>query len=221
MTPIACKWPGLALCAGLTLTACAGPQPAPYHDLAAAPYLKPNPANGSGKIPFFYSDTVDWSKYRTVLIEPVKIYDGSDQQFGKMPMQQRMALAQYMQNSFAKTFSKHFTLVEVPGPDTLQLTLVLTGASTTTPVLSTFSRVDLGPGTLYNGVQAIRGQDGLLTGWVMYAAEIRDGGTGKLLEALESKQYPNAFNIPATFGSLAAAQTGIDTGAETLAEQLQ
>ena len=221
MTPTAFKWRGFVVCAGLTLTSCTGPQPAPYHDLAAAPYLKPNPDDGSGKIPFLYSENVDWSKYQNVLIKPVVIYDGSDHQFGKMPMQDRMALAQYMQNSFAKSLSKHFALVELPSPDTLELTLVLTGASTTTPVLSTVSRIDLGPGTLINGVQAIRGQDGLLTGWVMYAAEIRDSGSGKLLEAFEAKQYPNAFNIPATFGSLAAARTGIDNGAETLAEDLQ
>ncbi len=221
MTPIAFKWPGLALCAGLTLTACAGPQPAPYHDLAAAPYLKPNPNDNSGKIPFLFSENVDWSTYRSVLIEPVTIYDGPDHQFGKMPMQDRTALAQYMQMHFTEALAKRFNLVQTPGPDTLQIKLVLTGASTSTPVLSTFSRIDLGPGSIYNGVQAIRGQEGILTGWVMYAAEISDGGTGKLLEAYESKQYPNAFDIPATFGSLAAARTGIDKGAQTLAEQLK
>jgi hypothetical protein len=136
-------------------------------------------------------------------------------------MQDRTALAQYMQTSFAKTLGKHFILVEIPGADTLQIKLVLTDASTTTPVLSTLSRFDFRPGTLINGVQAIRGQEGLLTGWVIYAAEISDGSTDKLLEVFEAKQYPNAFNITATFGSLVAARTGIDTGAETLAEQLQ
>ena len=221
MTRTAFKWLGLALFAGLTLTACAGPQPAPYHDLAAATYLKPNPNDESGKIPFLYSENVDWSKYRNVLIEPVAIYDGSDQQFGKMPMQDRKALAQYMQERFATTLAKRFTLVELPGPDTLRLTLFLTGASATTPVLSTVSRIDLGPGSIYNGVQAIRGGEGLLTGWVMYAAEIRDAATGKLLEAFEAKQYPKALDIGSTFGSFAAARTGIDKGAETLAAALQ
>jgi hypothetical protein len=220
MTPTALKWPALAFCTGLTLTACAGPQPAPYHDLATAAYLKPNPDDASGKIPFLFSENADWSKYRSILIEPVTIYDGPDQQFGKLPMQDRAALAQYMQKRFAKTLANRFALVELPGPDTLRLKLVLTGASTTTPVLSTLSRFDM-TGGVYNGVQAIRGQGGLLTGWVMYAAEIRDGSTGKLLEAYEANQYPNAYNLPATFGSLAAARTGIDKGAEMLVEQLQ
>jgi hypothetical protein len=221
MTPSAFKWHGLALCAGLTLTACAGPQPALYQDLAATPFLKPNPNDDSGKVPLLYSDNVDWSKYRNILIDPVTIYDGPDQQFGNMPVQDRTALAQYMQERFGETLAKHFTLVERPGPDTLQLKLVLTGASTTTPVLSTVSRFDLGPGSLYSGVQAIRGKEGILTGWVMYEAEIRDGSTGKLLEAFEAKQFPNAFDISATFGSFAAARTGIDNGAATLAQQLR
>lgn len=212
--------PALALCASLALTACAGPQPAPYRDLAATPYLKPNTGDDSGKVPFRYTTDVDLSKYHSVLIEPVTVYNGSDQQFGKMSMEDRTALAQYMQKRFAETLAKTFTLVELPGPDTLRIKLVLTGASTTTPVLSTFSRVDMA-GSLYNGVQAIRGGEGLMTGWVMYAAEIRDGGSGRLLEAFEAKQYPNAYNIPATFGSLAAARTGIDKGAQALVENLQ
>jgi hypothetical protein len=220
MTPIAFKRATLALCTGLALTACAGPQPAPYRDLATAPYLKPNPDDTTGKIPFAYSENTDWSKYRSILIEPVTIYDGPDEQFGKLPKQDRTALAQFMQTRFAQALAKRFTLVELPGSDTLRLKLVLTGASTTTPVLSTLSRFDM-TGGIYNGVQAIRGQGGLLTGWVMYAAEIRDGSTGKLLEAFEAKQYPNAYNLPATFGSLAAARTGIDKGARMLTEQLQ
>lgn len=212
--------PALALCAGLALAACAGPQPAPYRDLAATPFLKPNPNDSSGKIPFLYTENADWSKYHSVMIEPVTVYDGPDQQFGKMSMEDRAALAQYMQTRFAKALAKRFTVVELPGPDTLRIKLVLTGASTTTPVLSTFSRIDMA-GSLYNGVQAVSGGEGLMTGWVMYAAEIRDGGSGRLLEAFETKQYPNAYNIPATFGSLAAARTGIDKGAQALVGALQ
>lgn len=220
MPPTALKWSALAFCGTVTLSACAGPQPAPYRDLAAAPYLKPNADDTTGKIPFLYSENSDWSKYRSILIEPVTVYDSADEQFGKLPMQDRTALAQYMQKRFAEALAKRFTLVELPGTDTLRLKLVLTGAGTTTPVLSTLTRFDLSGG-VYNGVQAVRGGGGLFTGWVMYAVEIRDGSSGRLLEAFEAKQFPNAYNLPATFGALTAARTGIDKGAETLAEQLQ
>ncbi len=60
-----------------------------------------------------------------------------------------------------------------------------------------------------------------MTGWVIYAVEIQDASSGQLLEAYEEKQYPNALNPMATFGSLAAAKTGIDKGSDALANRLQ
>jgi hypothetical protein len=36
-----------------------------------------------------------------------------------------------------------------------------------------------------------------------------------------SKQYPNALNVSATIGKLAAARTGIEKGAEELSAQLR
>jgi hypothetical protein len=41
-----------------------------------------------------------------------------------------------------------------------------------------------------------------------------------LLDAFVTKQYPGAFNVVASLGSLAAAETGIDKGADALAERL-
>lgn len=61
----------------------------------------------------------------------------------------------------------------------------------------------------------------MMTGSVLYVAEIYDAAAGTLLDASVIKQYPGAYDIGATVGSLAAAETGIDKGAETLAEQLR
>jgi hypothetical protein len=74
---------------------------------------------------------------------------------------------------------------------------------------------------LYNGVQAVRGREGTFTGSVMYAVEIYDAPTNRLLSAFVAKQYPGAFNIGASIGSLAAAKAGIDKGAGALAEDLK
>jgi hypothetical protein len=98
--------------------------------------------------------------------------------------------------------------------------VTLTGAKASTPVISSLAHLDIG-GNLYNGVQAISGGGGLMTGWVIYAVEIQDASSGQLLEAYEEKQYPNALNPMATFGSLAAAKTGIDKGSDALANRLQ
>lgn len=205
----------------LMLAGCAGPQPAPYTGLASSTYLKPASGEGAGRTPYRYdAAAVDWSQYSRAILEPVALYQGPDSQFGKMSMADRQALARYAETAFAKALKGRFTLVSEPGPGTLRITVTLTGAATSTPVLSTLAHVDIG-GTLYNGVQAARGEGGLMTGWVMDAVEITDATSGQLLAAYEEKQYPNAFNPMATMGSLAAARAGLDKAAAALTERLR
>ncbi|MEH2469936.1 hypothetical protein V1281_000817 [Nitrobacteraceae bacterium AZCC 2161] len=55
-----------------------------------------------------------------------------------------------------------------------------------------------------------------MTGSVIYAVEIFDAATSRLLSAFVSKQYPNPYNIKASVGPLAAAEVGIDKGADAL-----
>ncbi|HEX3982386.1 MAG TPA: DUF3313 domain-containing protein [Acidisoma sp.] len=204
----------------LLLASCAGQPPVQYSGLSSSAYLKPNEGEGSVKIPYRYASEVDWSRYQNAIVEPVVVYRGADNQFGTMSDESRQELARYMQVAFTNSLWRRFILVKDAVPGTVQIKITLTGAAASTPVLSTFAHLDIG-GNLYNGVQAIRGEGGLMTGWVMYAVEIHDASNGQLLEAYEEKQYPNAFNPMATFGSLAAAKTGIDKGSDALADQLQ
>ncbi len=208
----------LVLC--VLLAGCMSAQPVPYTGIASVAYLKPNLHDDTGRIPYLYSTQVNWSAYSKVIIDPVEVYKDTDNQFGDMPESDRGALARYMQAQFTSALAKRFTITNTPTQETLRIKLTLTGAATSTPVLSTFSRVDMA-GSLYNGVQAVRDKEGLMTGWVMYAVEVRNAATGQLLEAFTAKQYPNAYNIAATFGSLAAARTGVDKGADMLAARLK
>lgn len=98
--------------------------------------------------------------------------------------------------------------------------LTLTGADTTTPVLGTLSRFDIAGG-IYNGVQTVRGREGTFTGFVTYSVEIYDAASNRLLNAYVTKQYPSPWNIGASVGSLSAAKTGIDKGADALIAQLK
>ena len=82
-----------------------------------------------------------------------------------------------------------FTLVNVRGPNTLRVRLTLTGAVANTPVLGTLSRFDLA-GAVYNGVQAARDEEGMMTGSVIYGVEIFDAPSSRLLSAYVTKQYP-------------------------------
>ena len=202
------------------LTGCASVVPQPYSQVASSSLLAPNPSDASGRIPYRYSTTVDWRSYNKAILEPVVIYRGPDQQFGDMSERDKASLASYMQTQFAEKLGHRFTLTNNRAPNTVRVRLTLTGAVVNTPVLGTLSRFDMA-GAVYNGVQAVRDGEGSMTGSVIYAVEVFDAGTSRLLSALVSKQYPNPYNIKASVGPLAAAEAGIDKGAEALIGQLK
>jgi len=202
-----------ALCAGLA--ACGSPQPVAYSGIASSSQLVPNKQDDSARIPYRYSTQVDWRAYNRAIIEPVVVYQGHDAQFDDMSAKDKAELASYMQSQFTEKLRSRFTIATDPAPGTLRIRLTLTGAVTNTPVISTFSHLDLA-GNLYNGVQAVRGGEGMISGSVTYAVEIYDAPANRLLSAFVSKQYPGSMNIVASFGSLAAAKTGIEKGAEAL-----
>lgn len=209
-----------ALLACALLAGCASPQPVAFTGLASAPDLQPNPQDDSGHVPFRYAREVAWQRYTKVIVEPVALYAGPDHQFGDMTPEDRDLLARYMQARLAQKLATRFTLATTPGADTLRVRVTLTGAVATTPVLSTLTRFNLAGG-LYNGVQAVRGREGMLTGSVTYAVEIHDAASNELLYAAVTRQYPGAYNIAAGFGTLAAARTGIDKGTDALLDQLK
>jgi hypothetical protein len=207
--------------AGLLLLAgCASTRQAPYTDLASAPRLKANTENNADRLPFVYAPAVEWWRYSSVIIEPVVVYNGVDNHFGDMPMADRTELANYMQTEFGKALAMRFTLAERPRPGTLRIKLTLTGAKTNTAVVSTATRFDL-VGAPINIVQSIRGKEGVFIGSVSYSVEVFDAVSQHLLKAYVAEQYPNAMNVAATFGRLAASRTGLDKGAEDLLVQLQ
>lgn len=208
----------LALCAALS--GCASVTPIPYSEVASSSYLAPNPSDSSGRIPFRYATSVDWRAYNKVILDPVVIYRGPDQQFGELSGTDKTTLANYMRTRFTKELGGRFTLTSQRGPNTLRVRLTLTGAVENTPVLGTLSRFDVA-GLVYNGVQTARDGEGSLTGSIVYAVEIFDAATSRLLSAFVTKQYPNPYDVKASVGRLTAAEAGIDKGAEALLAQLQ
>ncbi|MBN3761758.1 DUF3313 domain-containing protein [Burkholderia sp. Ac-20365] len=206
--------------AALILTACAGVQPVAYSGIPSAPQLKQNRDDDSAKVPYRYAAPVVWSRYSQVIVDPVVVYRGGDNQFGDMSDSDKSMLADYMGKTFASKLSKRFDVAAQPSPATLRIKLTLTGAEATTAVIGQFMHFDIA-GNLYNGVQAIRGGKGAFSGSVSYAVEVFDSSNGRLLKAYISRQYPNAMNLPAAFGSLSAAKTGLDKGADALVAQLQ
>ncbi|PZV39684.1 hypothetical protein B5V02_07025 [Mesorhizobium kowhaii] len=216
-------FPGIALViAGLCVSVqgCVSANPVAYSGLSSSAELAPNPRDDSGRVPYSYSTAVDWGKYSGVIVDPVVIYRGADGQFGKMSASDKASIAGYMQARFTERLKSRFVLAGKPGPNTLRVRLTLTGAKANTPVLGTLSRFDIAGG-VYNTVQTARDREGSLTGSVIYAVEIFDAQTDRLLKAFVTKQYPSPINIKASMQPLAAAQAGIDKGADALVAQLK
>lgn len=204
----------------ILLSGCSSNQPVRYAGIDSASQLTANTGDNADRIPYRYAPQVEWRKYHSIIIDPVTIYQGSDNQFGDMEQADRHQLATYMQKKFAEELRPRFQEVSAPSPDTLRLKLTLTGADTTPQVVGTVTKFDLAGGP-YNIVQSIRGGQGMFSGSVNYAVEIYDASTNHLLHAYVAKQYPNAMNVSASVGSLSAAEVGIDKGAEALAEKLK
>ncbi len=215
-----------ALLAAMALAGCASHEPVRYAGLSSSARLTANTDDNKDRIPYKYAAPADWKKYDRIQIEPVSLYQGADGQFDDMDPADRKKLADYMQNKFYEVLHSRFiTTTGVAAgaaakPGTLRLRLTLTGADTTPQVVGTVTKFDLAGGP-YNIVQSIRGGRGMMSGSVNYAVEIHDAATGELLLAYVAEQYPNAMNISATIGSLSAAETGIDKGADQLLEMLQ
>ncbi|ASV99323.1 DUF3313 domain-containing protein [Paraburkholderia aromaticivorans] len=209
-----------SVAAMLALTACAGVQPVAYTGISSSSQLKQNRDDDSRKVPYKYAAPVVWSRYTQVMLEPVIVYQGADNQFGELTRDDRSALANYMGQTFSKKMATRFDVATQAGPNTLRVKLTLTGAEKTTLLAGQVMHFDLA-GNLYNGVQSIRGAQGAFSGSVSYAVEIYDSVSGQLLKAYVSKQYPNAMNLPAAFGSLSAAKTGLDKGADALVAEIR
>jgi len=210
----------ITLCLG-GLAGCAGTQPLSYQGLASAAQLAPNPQDKDGHIPFLYAaDGIDWQQYTSIILDPVTIYSGPDQQFGDTSDANKIELANYMQAQFSQSLKTKYAMVTVPGSNTLRIHLTLAGIETNTPVLATLSKV-VPAGVLLNGAQTARGKEGSFAGSVSYAVEIYDSSSNRLLRAFVSKQYPWAENVADSFGTLDASKAGIRNGAAALLAQLR
>jgi hypothetical protein len=198
---------------------CTTADPTVYSGLASASQLRPNTEDSTGRVPYRYKSNVDWRQYNKIIVDPVTVYNGPDNQFVKMADKDKSVLAGYMQDQFAERLRTRFALVNNPGPGTLRLHLTLTGAKDTTPFLGPFSHLDVG-GNVINAAQAVRGREGTMAGSVNYAVEIYDAASNRLLSAYVTKQYPNAMNAGATFSALKGSKVGIDKGADALLAEL-
>ena len=204
---------------GVMVVGCSSVEPVKYSGIDSSSYLHSNMDKDADHVPFRYTIQQNWSAYSKVIVDPVVIYAGADNQFGEMSEADKRDLANYLQTTVEKKLSPRYAVTQQPEPGAARIRLTLTGAEATTSFLGAFTHIDLG-GNVYNAVQAARGGKAAFGGSVTYAVEVRDARSNQLLYADVTRQYPNAMNFGAAFGALSAAKTGIDKGADALAARL-
>lgn len=203
------------------MAGCAATTPVQYKGLESTAQLAPNPNGQSRHIPFYYSaPDAQLAGYNHVVLDAVTVYAGEDQQFGSLSAAERQQLASYMQAQFGQSLGQKYVLTSMAGPDTLRIHLTLTGASASTPVLSTVKQI-VPVGAVLGTLKSAADKPSRSLGSVTYAVEIYDSQSGRLLRAFVAKQYPAAENISASLGTLRAAETGIEKGARNLLTQLE
>jgi len=203
----------------LAAAGCASTTPTPPPGSVADQSAMQASSTVGGRISWVRPDT-NFTKYTSVVIAPVTIYDGSDTDWGNTGPADRTEIANYLQSAYSKAMGQSLRIVSAPGPNTLLLKMELVGVTSDVPVAATISHV-YPAGVLANVFDQTQDKPGTFSGSVTYALSLYDSTTNTLLAAAVNKKFPDALNIGATLSTNAAAEAAIDQGAAQVGKTLR
>lgn len=141
-----------------------------------------------------------FSKYRTVIVMPTKVYDGPDAQFEGIDPAERAKYAAIITDELQREIAKSFPAPAKPQADTLRIQVTLLGGEKTKGGIATATRVTpIGLGL--SAVKSALGKPGSFTGSVLYAVEAYDAKTNELLLAAVRRRTPDPLDVPATLST--------------------
>ena len=148
----------------------------------------------------YVNPAANFTKYRTVIVDPTVVYDGPDAQFEGIDRDARQRFAVILTNELRSEIGKSFAAPPRATPTTLRVRVNLIGAQTTKGGLATATRATpMGLGL--SAAKSLLGKQGTLTGSVLYGVEAFDGATGELLLAAVRRRTPDPLDIPATLST--------------------
>jgi len=86
-------------------------------------------------------DSVDFSSYSKVILEPVTIWGDEDSKIERLKPKTRQALVDYFDSRLREEIGKHFELTQTSGPGTLRVRVAFVAAGASVPLLDTVSTV--------------------------------------------------------------------------------
>lgn len=159
------------------------------------------------------SPDLDPTRYNRFIIAPVKIYEGSDANYGSASQAEKQAAASFMQQEFTRVLGERFSVTSTPGPNAARLELTLAGLSENVPVASSVASV-APVGVVRNIVTG--SQSAVFSGSVTFKGELFDTQTGKMVAAFVTTKTPSPLDLGATIDSRTAQQAAITEGARDL-----
>jgi len=160
------------------------------------------------------------SAFRNIMIEPVVVYTGPDSQFEDIDAAERREYAQILDQALRRELASARTIVRRAAAGTARLRVTLIGMEKTTGGVATATRAT--PlGMASSVVRSVTGRGGRLTGSMLIALEMFDGGNGQLQAAIVRRREPDALDIPATLGTTETARAIARDFAKGLRERFQ
>jgi len=202
----------------LVVAGCATEEPKPYSGLQAAGKLE---KQTSGPAEYLYkAPGADFKKYTKFMIPPTTIYQGSDAQFGDATEEQKQEMADYITSTFTKVLQDGgYPVVTQSGPDVADLKFTLAGIEMTHPAGATVTHL-LPIGVVVNLGKGAAGSGGSFMGAVLFAGEIYDSDSDKLIAAFVTKQYASALDYTELTSKLGSAKAGVDKAAKDFLERI-
>jgi hypothetical protein len=162
---------------------------------------------------------LDLGAFRNIMIDPVAVYSGPDSQFEDIDSADRRTYARIIDEALRRELASARPIVRRAAAGTARLRVTLIGMEKTMGGVATATRAT--PlGMASSVVRSVTGRGGRLTGSMLIALEMFDGG-GQLQAAIVRRREPDALDIPATLGTTETARAIARDFAKALRDRFQ
>ncbi len=182
-------------------------------------YSKLQPGQGDQPLKRYVDPTVDFSKYKKVMIDKVIFYFKNDsREIGIDPDELKM-LADYFHDCLIKNLQDRYPVVSKPGPDVLRIRVAITNVKAGNPVLGAASAV-LPVGVAVNALSNVTTGESINVGEATIEAEFLDSETGKVVAAIMDRKVGSTYSTGSVKGKWGHAKQAFQEWAQKLRKWL-
>ncbi len=182
-------------------------------------YSRLQPGNKDQAIKRYVAPSVDFSKYKKVMIDKVIFYfDPSSKPIGVNPDELEM-LAKYFEEALVEELKDAYPIVTEPGPDVLRIRVAITHVKAGNPVLGAASAV-LPVGVAVNAISNVTTGESVNVGEATIEAEFLDSVTGQVVAAIMDRKVGSTYSTGSVKGKWGHAKQAFKEWAKRLRQWL-